>query len=76
MNPTQILFNSVSGLTGGIVHDLQTAMVAVVTILFVLLGLNVLKRVFLKDSYDDSEQCNKSIFDYDTTDKDNLRYHE
>ena len=76
MNPTQILFNSVSGLTGGIVHDLQTAMVAVVTILFLLLGLNVLKRVFMKNSCDDSEQCNKSIFDYDTNDKDNLRYHE
>lgn len=45
MNPTQILFNSVSGLTGGIVHDLQTAMVAVVAILFVLLGLDLLKDV-------------------------------
>ena len=61
MNPTDILFNAVSGLTGGIIHDLQTAMVAVVLILFLMLGGDLLKDVFLRSLHKD-----EVVLDFDS----------
>lgn len=47
MNIYDILFQTVSNLTGGLIVDVQTAMVGVVTILCVLMGLDLLKDVLL-----------------------------
>lgn len=45
MNIYDILFQSVSNLIGGLIVDVQTAMVGVVTILCVVMGLDLLKDV-------------------------------
>lgn len=44
-DPTQILFDAISGLTGGIIKDVQTAMIAILLIVFLLLGFDLLKDV-------------------------------
>lgn len=47
MNIYDILFQSVSSMTGGLIVDVQTAMVGVVTILCVLMGLDFIKDALL-----------------------------
>ena len=44
-DPTQILFDAISGLTGGIIKDVQTAMIAILLIVFLFLGFDLLKDV-------------------------------
>lgn len=46
MQPTDILFSSISALTGGLITDLQTAMVGMITVAFILFGFDHLKDVF------------------------------
>jgi len=43
MNPTQLIFNSASQLTGGIVSDCTSACLAMVGIFFIMIGLDYLK---------------------------------
>lgn len=46
VNPTGFLFQVVSDLTGGMVTDIKTAMVGVVTLLIIMMGLDLFKDVF------------------------------
>ena len=46
-DPTQLLFDAISGLTGGIIKDVQTAMIAVLLISFLIMGFDLLKDVLL-----------------------------
>lgn len=43
--PSDILFQVISNLTGGLIVDLQTAMVGMLTVAFLLMGLDYLKDV-------------------------------
>lgn len=47
MNPTDIIFQTVSNLTGGLIVDIQTAIIGLVTIGFILMGLDYLKDLLL-----------------------------
>lgn len=47
VNPAGFLFQAVSDLTGGMVTDIKTAMVAMVTVSVILMGLDYLKDVLL-----------------------------
>jgi hypothetical protein len=46
MNFSQVLFDSISSLTGGLVSDLQTALVAMFAIAFICMGIDYLKDCF------------------------------
>jgi len=50
MNETNFLFEAVVKMIGGLKSDIRTAMVAVVSISFLIMGLDLLKIVFLKDN--------------------------
>lgn len=50
MNETNFLFEAVVKLIGGLKGDIRTAMVAVVSISFLIMGLDLLKIVFLKEN--------------------------
>ncbi len=45
MNPTDILFQSISNLTGGLITDLTTAIVGVVVLAFIGMGIDLLISV-------------------------------
>lgn len=45
MNPVDILFASVSSLTGGLITDMTTAMVAIVCLSFLLMGFDILRDI-------------------------------
>lgn len=47
MNPTNILFTTISNLTGGLITDVTTLIVGMVTLAFILMGLDILKDVIL-----------------------------
>lgn len=47
MNPTDLIFQTVSNLTGGLITDIQTAVIGLVTIGFVVMGLDLLKGLLL-----------------------------
>lgn len=42
MNPTDIIFQTVSNLTGGLITDMTTLIVGLVTVAFILMGLDLL----------------------------------
>ena len=42
MNPVDIIFQAASNLTGGIISDMQTAIIGMVVLLFIYLGFNIL----------------------------------
>lgn len=46
MNPTDILFTTVSNLTGGLITDMTTLVVGLITLAFILMGLDLLMDVF------------------------------
>jgi|GEM_PF-2499914 len=46
MNPTQLLFDAASQLTGGLITDMQTLFVGGVVLTFILIGLDYLKESF------------------------------
>lgn len=62
MTPDQILNNmftqAVSGITGGIVTDLSTAIVALIAILLVITGLRALLDVFFESRAKDNLKRN------------------
>jgi len=45
-NPSDILFQTISSMTGGLVSDITTAMVAMFAIAFIVIGIDYLKDVF------------------------------
>jgi hypothetical protein len=45
MNPIDILFQAISDLTGGLIHDLVTVIVAIVCLEFIVLGFEMLLGV-------------------------------
>lgn len=49
MQPTDIIFQSVSNLTGGLITDMTTLIVGLVTLAFILMGLDVLVSVLVND---------------------------
>lgn len=46
MNPTDIIFQSVSSLTGGLISDMTTAICGLFAITFLLIGVDWLKDIF------------------------------
>lgn len=46
MNPTDIIFQTVSTLTGGLITDMTTLIIGLVTVAFILMGLDLLMDVF------------------------------
>lgn len=46
MNPSNILFSSFSALTGGLVTDLTTTMLALLGVGFVVMGFDYLREAF------------------------------
>ena len=46
MNPTDIVFQSISQLTGGLITDLTTAIVGMVLLSFIAMGADLLLDVF------------------------------
>ena len=44
--PLSLIFQAASNLTGGLVNDLTTAIIAVITLLFIALGLDYLIHLF------------------------------
>lgn len=45
-SPLSLIFQAASNLTGGLVNDLTTAIIAVITLLFIVLGLDYLLHLF------------------------------
>ncbi len=45
MNPTDILFTTVSNLTGGLITDMTTLVVGLISLAFILMGLDSLMDV-------------------------------
>lgn len=69
MDPTDIIFQTVANLTGGIVIDVQTVVVGLVTIGFVVMGVGFIKNLLLsgsegsvKDEKDESDEKEKKLF--------------
>ncbi len=78
LQPSDILFQIASNLTGGLVDDLTTAMIAMVTIAFIVFGLDHLKDAFeahINDRYLDSARSfrNKMNSSTDKTERDLLK---
>lgn len=46
MNPTDLLFTAVSNLTGGFITDMTTLVIGLITLSFILMGLDLLLEVF------------------------------
>lgn len=46
MNVTDILFSSISNLTGGLITDIQTAMIGLLAVSFLVMGFDYIKDVF------------------------------
>jgi len=46
MDPTQLLFDTASSLTGGLITDMQTLFIGGVVLAFILIGLDHLKEGF------------------------------
>lgn len=46
MNPSDILFQTMSSMTGGLINDLTTAMIAMFTLTFIVMGFDYLKDSF------------------------------
>ena len=56
MDPSQLLFDSIGKLTGGLITDIQTAMVALLAISFIVMGIDLLKdKVLLPSAHLDGE---------------------
>lgn len=47
MNPIDIIFQTVSNLTGGFIVDVQTSVIGLVTIGFVVMGVGLIKNLLL-----------------------------
>lgn len=45
MNPTDLIFGAISQMTGGLIADLSTAMIAMVMFGFIAIGFDMLKDV-------------------------------
>ncbi len=58
---TDVLFSAISDITGGLVNDLTTAMIAMVAIGFIVMGIDYLKE--LLDSHISNRRCEQSISD-------------
>lgn len=77
MNETSFLFDVVGKLIGGLKSDIRTAMVAVVSISFLIMGLDLLKIIFLKGNSNsgiDSLYMKNTLradYDYDYEDEKN-----
>lgn len=52
MNPADIVFEAFSNLTGGLVTDLQTAVVALVGLMVMVIGLKKLQSLLLDRNLD------------------------
>lgn len=46
MNPIDLIFATVSDLTGGLITDMTTLVVGLITLAFILMGLDLLLDVF------------------------------
>lgn len=46
MNPTDLIFTTVSDLTGGLITDMTTLVIGLITLAFILMGLDLLLAVF------------------------------
>lgn len=46
MNPIDLIFATVSDLTGGLITDMTTLIVGLITLAFILMGLDLLMEVF------------------------------
>lgn len=69
MTPTDLIFQTVSNLTAGLITDAQTAVVGLITIGFVVMGLGLIKTLLLsgsegsrKDEKEESEKEEKKLF--------------
>jgi len=60
MNLTDILFKTCSDLTGGLVTDIQTAIIAMLVIAFIMMGFD-----FLKEALEHSMQSQRKGRAYD-----------
>lgn len=57
MNPIDLVFNSISSLTGGLITDLTTAVIGLLTISFLAFGADLLIGV-LAGRYSESKRTN------------------
>lgn len=69
MNPTDLVFQTVSNLTGGLITDVTTAVIGLVTLGFVVMGVGLIKTLLLsgsegsrKDEKEESEKEGKKLF--------------
>lgn len=74
MNPTDLIFQTVSNLTGGLITDVQTAVIGLVTLGFVVMGVGLIKTLLLsgsegsrKDEKEESEKEEKKLFSESST---------
>jgi hypothetical protein len=52
MTPTDLIFQTIGSLTGGLITDLTTAIIGMFTIAFICMGFDLLKGVFDMKSRD------------------------
>lgn len=77
MNETNFLFDAVGKLIGGLKGDIRTAMISVVSISFLIMGLDLLKIIFLKGNSNSGiegpymKNTLKADYDYDYEDEKN-----
>lgn len=64
MDLFSLLFSAASGLTGGLVTDMKTLMLSVITILFICMGANKLKDIMLDRKAANEEAANYEMADY------------
>lgn len=57
MNPLDLIFSTISNLTGGLVNDLTTVIVAMLSISFIVMGFG-----YLKDLLDDRLAQNRRSY--------------
>ena len=56
MDPSQILFDAIANMTGGLITDIQTAMVALLSLSMICMGLDLLKDKLLLPYLDDLQR--------------------
>ena len=67
MNPTDVIFQVVSDLTGGLITDLTMVVISIVTLGFIVMGIGLIKNLLLSGSegsgkYEKEDKEEKKLF--------------